>query len=116
MRAHQETVSVDGEVLPLGVGADAQTSTLSLRGKDGGAWNGSVTLRGRIPGGGIDAVPIGYVRRYLAAGVSDDTRVSTPISDTDFLIQADITGLEADLLVDVTAGELDLEWVIVHGK
>lgn len=111
---HQDTISATG-IVKLGGSANSLVSTLLLRGKDGGSWNGSLVLQGKVIGGALDAVPIMYKRRAIAGAVSDDTSVSTAITDTDFLIEANISGLEVELDATVVAGELDIEWLILHG-
>lgn len=94
-------------------GEATNASLVTIQGIDTG-WSGTVIVQAAARGT-TNYVPITYKRRSLIAAASDDTIVSTTITDIAFLIAIDSAGLDIRIVVTVTAGTLTLNWASVNG-
>jgi hypothetical protein len=77
---------------------------------------GSIIVKARLKGSAAAFVPILYKQRNLGGTVSDDTSVSTTLTDQSFLIEVNGAGL--DVALDCTAytsGSLDVYAVPLIG-
>ena len=80
------------------------------------AFVGSIVVKARLKGSAAAFVAIPYTRRNLDGTVSDDTSVTTTLTDMGFLIEVNGAGL--DVALDCTAytsGALDVYAVPLIG-
>ena len=97
------------ETWVLGDGSEDRVSRWAISIADGGSSNHSVLVKGRVIGSGLPLparpwITIGYFNFATMADVAGTALTSS----ADALILVDCSGLEIELVITISAGEVDI--------